>query len=560
MEEFSKLGLSEKTVSALKKKWYEKPTSIQANVIPILLEGKIDVIGQSQTGTGKTASFGLPILEKITRDSKHVKAIILTPTRELAIQVAKEIDSLKGDQSISIMAVYGGSGIDSQIQRLRTGIDIVVGTPGRVMDLQRRRALKLDKIEYAVLDEADEMLNMGFVDDIKEILEHAPKEKSMLLFSATMPKPILEIAKTYMREYKLIKAENKDLVTNTVTQLYYDIAAKDRVEGIRRILDYYIDFHGILFCNTKASVDTVTSQLTKLGYKAAALHGDITQAQREKILEQFKNRYFQILIATDVAARGIDVNDLTHVINFSLPQSPESYLHRIGRTGRAGKEGIAITLLMPSERQRLGLIERVNKCRLEKAELPSAKEIVTNREYSIKEIIAKVIEANKGKETTYTDMAKDLLQTNTPEDIVAAVLKYSFKNELELSTYKALSKPKSDEQLPADADHRRGGRGRGGYNRNSGGNRQRSNNGGRDNRSRDRRDNQGRSREGQRSQGHKRNTSDSRNKYKDTDSSRDRSKTSRRGSDRPNRGRSRGESKGDTPATRFKNDKPRRKR
>ncbi len=526
MEEFRKLGLSESTVKALERKGFTKPTSIQARVIPILLEGKKDVVGQSQTGTGKTASFALPILERLTKLNRSVQAIVLTPTRELAIQVAKEIDSLRGDQSVNVLAVYGGSGIDQQIKKLKSGIDIVVGTPGRVMDLQRRNALKLNNIQYAVLDEADEMLNMGFVDDIETILQNTPKEKNMLLFSATMPNAILKIAKKYMKDYEFVESEETQVITETVEQLYYDISAKDRVEGIRRVIDYYSDFHGIIFCNTKSSVDTVTNQLLKMDYSAASLHGDITQSQREKILQQFRDKKIKALIATDVAARGIDVNNLTQVINFSLPQSPESYVHRIGRTGRAGKTGIAITFIMPSERQRLSSVERVNNCKLKKAEVPSAKEIIQHKEFLIKDVIRSIIAANKGKDSKYDLMADELLNLYDAKDALSAVLKYSFKNELDTSTYKKLSKPQSGEALPPDADTNRGGR-RGSRSGNrSGGNFRRDRRD--DRRSGDRRGNDGRN-------------------------------SSRRGSDRPNRGRSRGNSQGGG-LSRFKSDMSRSSR
>ncbi|MDP3918319.1 MAG: DEAD/DEAH box helicase [Nanoarchaeota archaeon] len=440
MEEFKKLGLSDNSIKVLEKKGFTKPTSIQAKVIPLLLEGKKDIVGQSQTGTGKTASFALPILEQIKEHSKHVQAIILTPTRELALQVAQEINSLKGDKNITVLPVYGGAAIGPQRQKLKGGVDIVVGTPGRVMDLQRRRSLVLDNIQYAVLDEADEMLNMGFVEDIETILQNAPKDKKMLLFSATMPKPILNIAKKYMREYEFIEIEKTNVIIDTIEQVYYDINSKDRIEGIRRIIDYYPDFYGIIFCNTKAAVDLLTQELTKMKYMAAALHGDITQSQREKILFQLKNRSIKILIATDVAARGIHVNDLTHIINFSLPQSPEAYVHRIGRTGRAGKKGISITLVIPSEKRKLSFVERVNNCKLVKKELPSPKEIIENKEGKIKTKIHNIIEANAGKPSKYNLMAEELLTNHSAVDIISAVLKYSLNNELELNTYQDLSK------------------------------------------------------------------------------------------------------------------------
>ena len=286
MEKFIKLGLTEKTLRALEKKGFTEPTEIQAKAIPLLLEGKKDVVGQSQTGTGKTASFALPILEKIEENTKDVQAIILTPTRELALQVAEEIDSLKGDRRIEVLAVYGGTPISTQRQKLNRGVGIVVGTPGRVMDLQNRGSLRLNHIKYAVLDEADEMLNMGFVEDIETILKNTPKEKSMLLFSATMPKQILNIAKKYMKEYELIEVEKENVTIQTVEQVYYNVNGRDRTEALKRLIDNYVDFYGIVFCNTKAATDTLAHQLRKLHYSAAAIHGDISQGQREKILQQ----------------------------------------------------------------------------------------------------------------------------------------------------------------------------------------------------------------------------------------------------------------------------------
>ncbi|MEA3429943.1 MAG: DEAD/DEAH box helicase [Nanoarchaeota archaeon] len=442
MEEFKQLGLSDNVIEVLKKKGFTKPTTIQVKVIPLLLEGEKDVVGQSQTGTGKTASFALPILERIKERSKTVQAIILTPTRELALQVSQEIDSLKGNKNIRILSVYGGASIGPQRQKLKDGVDIVVGTPGRVMDLQRRRSLKLDDIKYAVLDEADEMLNMGFVEDIETILQHTPKDKKMLLFSATMPKPILKIAKRYMHEYEFIEVEKAHVVTKNVEQIYYDINPKDRVEALKRIIDNNLDFHGIVFCKTKAEVDVLSNQLVKMSYGVAGLHGDIAQNQREKILQQFRKKHVNVLVATDVAARGIDVNDLTHVINYSLPQSPQLYVHRIGRTGRAGKKGIAITFVIPSEKRKLVFVERTNNCKLIKQKLPSAKDIIKHKEAQIKTIIKNIIDATAGKASKYKLMAKELLEEHDSHEVVAAVLKYSLKHELDFNSYRDISEPK----------------------------------------------------------------------------------------------------------------------
>ncbi|MFC1754263.1 DEAD/DEAH box helicase, partial [Thermoproteota archaeon] len=369
-----------------------------------------------------------------------VQAIILTPTRELALQVSNEINSLKGNRRLTVIPVYGGAPIGPQRTALKHGVDIVVGTPGRVMDLQRRNSLRLNNIKYAVLDEADEMLNMGFVEDIETILKHTPKDKSMLLFSATIPKPILRIAQRYMREYEFIAVEKENIIISTVEQTYYDINARDRVEGLKRIIDFNIDFHGIIFCNTRSEVDILTQKLTKMHYSAAGLHGDITQSQREKILVQFRNKHVKILVATDVAARGIDVDNLTHVINYALPRSADSYVHRIGRTGRAGKLGKSITFVIPSEKRQLSFVEKVNNCKIVRQELPSPKDIVENKEAQIKNVIEEIIKSNSSISSKYNELAEELLKTNPPKDIITAILNYSFKNKLNSSEYKDLSK------------------------------------------------------------------------------------------------------------------------
>ncbi len=456
MEEFKKLGLSEKVIKALEKKGFEKPTPIQELTIPLLLKGNKDVVGKAQTGTGKTACFALPIIERISK-SKDVQAIILTPTRELALQVSKEIESLQGDKKFSILAVYGGSSIRDQMDKLRKGVQIVVGTPGRVMDLMNRKRLNLYHVAYAVLDEADEMLNMGFVDDIEEILSQTNKDKKMLLFSATMPREILKIAKKFMKDYELIEVENTQITSDLTKQVYYEVTGRDRMEALHRIIDITPDFHGIIFCKTRLMVDEVANKLINSNYDAAALHGDISQAQREKILGLFRKKSVSILVATDVAARGIDVNNLTHVINFSLPQSPEYYVHRIGRTGRAGKKGIAITFLIPSERRKLKFIERVVKQSLIKGTLPPIKEVLEIKKKAIKERLDKILKDDNTKK--YEDISKALLAENSPEKVVSALLKYIFKSEVESSKYKELQKVKPDNDRSRGRE-RRSSRGR----------------------------------------------------------------------------------------------------
>ena len=300
------------------------------------------------TGVQTCALPILPILETVDAD-KTVKALILAPTRELANQVADEIYSLKGKKDIRVLAVYGGASIENQIKKLKSGVDIVVGTPGRVMDLMRKKVLKVNNLDYFVLDEADEMLNMGFLEDIELILEQTNDEKKMLFFSATMPKAIMDIAKKFMDDYKLLKVKKQELTTDLTEQIYYEVKQEDKFEALCRVLDYTQNFYGIVFCRTKSEVDDVTNRLKARNYDAECIHGDITQGLRQKALDLFKKKVLTILVATDVAARGIDVSNLTHVINYSIPQEAESYVHRIGRTGRAGHKGIAITFVTPRE-------------------------------------------------------------------------------------------------------------------------------------------------------------------------------------------------------------------
>ena len=462
MTTFKDLGLSSTIIKALEKKGYSNPTEVQEKTIPLLLEGK-DVIGESQTGSGKTAAFALPIIEKIDDNSKKVQSIILAPTRELAMQVAKEIESLRGDKKVYSLAVYGGSSIREQLKSLKRGVQVVVGTPGRTLDLIKRKALDLSHVKFAVLDEADEMLNMGFVEDIETILSNTPKHKKMLLFSATMPRQIIGIAKKFMHNPVHVKLQRKE-ETLQIDEFYYSTMSRDRFELIRRVVDINSDFYGIIFCNTKADVDSVSHQLMHFNYKAAALHGDISQPQREKILLQLRKKQIMILDATDVAARGIDVNDLTHVVNFSLPQSPESYTHRIGRTARAGKKGTAITFLIPSDKRKLKFVERIINRQIPQRDVPKPEEIIEARSTQMKLKVHTLIESGKGKK--YQAFAEDLLANHEAKDVISALLKEAFK--IDAGNYKELRKVVSsgkDRKRPHD--RRRGKReeqGRGGRN------------------------------------------------------------------------------------------------
>lgn len=484
MNEFEQLGLSKETIEALEKKGYTKPTPIQERTIPILLKGEHDVIGQAQTGTGKTACFALPILENIIPQA-GTQAVILAPTRELAVQVTTEIKSLAGNKKVRVGTIYGGASMRDQLEELKRGLDIVVGTPGRVMDLIKRKRLNIADIQYAVLDEADEMLNMGFVEDIEFILKQTPVDKKMLFFSATMPKEILRIAKTFMREYEVIEVEKQQLTSDLINQYYLDIHAKDRYAAIKRIIASTPDFHGVIFCKTRAEVDQLAQKVAEDNLGGAALHGDISQDQREKIIKLFKAKKLSLLIATDVAARGIDVNDLNVVINYSLPQSPEIYTHRIGRTGRAGKKGTAITFLIPSESRKLRFIEKIIDMKIPKGELPSVQQIIKQKKIYIQDVIEKMLEADKP--TEYDGIAHKLLHNHEPFKVVSAVLRYSFMNELDENSFKNIDVVSSnDRQSEGGRDRdrsRRDGSRSGGYGRSRDSGRSGGRFGSRDNRS-----------------------------------------------------------------------------
>jgi ATP-dependent RNA helicase DeaD len=436
MEEFKKLGLSDDVINTLRRKGYVTPTEIQQRAIPILLDGKLDIIAQSQTGTGKTASFALPIIEKIKERANNVQAIILTPTRELAIQVAKEIESLIGRKRLRVLAVYGGTSVNDQMKQLRQGVDIVVGTPGRVMDQINRKSLNLSKVAFTVLDEADEMLNMGFLEEMEKILERTNPETKMLLFSATISREIHRIAKRFMRKHVVLEIENKELTIGLTEQIYYEVMAGDRFEALRRVIDISGEFYGIVFCRTRVDVDAVSRKLLDKNYSAAAIHGDISQEQREKILNLFRDRRVNILIATDVAARGIDVNDLTHVVNYALPQSPESYVHRIGRTGRAGKKGLAVTLIIPAERHKLRFIEKIIRTELKKGKLASVEEVIAFQKEHIKQTVEGYRKSEKAK--SFESIAQELLIRNTPVGALSSLLEYTFKSALNPGNYKKI--------------------------------------------------------------------------------------------------------------------------
>ncbi|MBD3264658.1 MAG: DEAD/DEAH box helicase, partial [Candidatus Omnitrophica bacterium] len=326
MKTFQDLGLSRQALDVVKQKGFEVPTAIQVKTIPFILKKDKDFVGQAQTGTGKTAAFALPIIDLLKKDSGVVQVLVLTPTRELAIQVSEEINSLRGKREFSVVPIYGGQSIGLQLRRLSRSVSVIVGTPGRIIDHLNRGTLKLDKISYLVLDEADEMLNMGFVEDVTKIIKSTNSSKRTFLFSATMPSEVMQIARKYMAGYEIVRISSEQLTVSQTDQIYFEVDAQNKFEALCRIIDVEEKFYGLVFCKTKIDVDTIARHLYERGYDADALHGDMSQSLREKVLDKFRKRVISVLVATDVAARGIDIQDLTHVINYSLPGDPHSYV------------------------------------------------------------------------------------------------------------------------------------------------------------------------------------------------------------------------------------------
>lgn len=372
---FEEMCLDTRIMRAIAEMGFEQPSPIQAQSIPIAVEGK-DMIGQARTGTGKTASFGIPMLQRINPKDKNLQAIVLCPTRELAIQSANEIRKLaKFLHGIKVLPIYGGQEISKQIRSLKSGVQIVIGTPGRVMDHLRRHTLKPQTVDIVVLDEADEMLNMGFREDIETILGQLPEERQTMLFSATMPKPILEIAKRYLHEPEIVKVIQKELTVPKIEQYYYEVNPRKKNEVLSRLLDMYDPSLSLVFCNTKRKVDELVADLKGRGYFAEGLHGDMKQSQRDRVMNGFRNGRTDILVATDVAARGIDVDDVEAVFNYDVPQDDEYYVHRIGRTGRAGREGRAFTLVVGKEIYKLKDIQRYCKTKIRRQPIPSVNDV-----------------------------------------------------------------------------------------------------------------------------------------------------------------------------------------
>ena len=430
---FEDLGLDTRILRAITEMGFEEPSPIQAKAIPEVMSGR-DVIGQAQTGTGKTAAFGIPLLQKIDPKNRKLQAIVLCPTRELAIQVADEIRRLcKFMHGIKVLPVYGGQDISIQIRSLKGGVQLVIGTPGRVMDHLRRHTLKFDELHTIVLDEADEMLNMGFREDIETILKNAPQERQTILFSATMPQPILDITRNYQKDAVMVRVVKKELTVKNIDQYYYEVKQKNKEEVLSRLIDMYNPKLSLVFCNTKKRVDELTEALKGRGYFAEGLHGDLKQSQRDRVMKGFRTGKTEILIATDVAARGIDVDDVEAVFNYDLPQDDEFYVHRIGRTGRAGRVGKAFTFVVGREVYKLKDIQRYCKTKIYAQPVPSLNDVTAIRLEKVMEEIEEIIK-NEDLRSMMRVIERQINEEDyTAMDIAAAFLK-KYMGEFEQNT------------------------------------------------------------------------------------------------------------------------------
>ena len=428
---FDELQLDERILRAVTDMGFEATTPIQAQAIPVQLEGR-DVIGQAQTGTGKTAAFGIPLLQKINPKSRKLQAIALCPTRELAIQVAEEVRRLAQHmKGIKVLPIYGGQDIVRQIRGLREGVQIVIGTPGRVMDHMRRETMKCDNVQTVILDEADEMLNMGFLEDMETILTQLPEDRQTVMFSATMPMEIQEIARKFQQNPVNVKVVKKELTVPKVTQYYYEVKPKTKVEVMCRLLDMYAPKLSVAFCNTKKQVDELVQELQGRGYFAEGLHGDLKQEQRDRVMNSFRNGATEILVATDVAARGIDVDDVGAVFNYDIPQDDEYYVHRIGRTGRAGKGGIAFSFVVGKEVYKLRDIQRYCKTRIIPQAIPSLDDITAIKAEKIMEQVKEVLSETDLSSMVHIIEQKLMEEDYTSLDVAAALLKLSMGEENE---------------------------------------------------------------------------------------------------------------------------------
>ena len=431
MKTFEELGVSEEIRHAIEELGFEQPMPVQEAVIPYLLGNGNDVIALAQTGTGKTAAYGIPVLQKVDPTKKETQALILSPTRELCLQIADDLsDFSKYIGGLHVAAVYGGASIEMQSRQLRKGAQIIVATPGRLIDLMKRGVAKLENVNNVVLDEADEMLNMGFTESINAIFEGIPSERNTLLFSATMSKEIEKIAKSYLNDYKEIVVGSRNEGAEKVNHIYYMVHAKDKYLALKRIVDYYPSIFAIIFCRTKVETQEIADKLIRDGYNAEALHGDLSQQQRDLTMQKFRQHNVQILVATDVAARGLDVDDLTHVINYGLPDDIESYTHRSGRTGRAGKKGTSISIIHTRERYKVREIEKIIQKEFVDGTLPAAKEICSKQLFKVMDEILKVDVNEEEIEPFIKDINRHF-EFIDKEDIIKKIISMTFNRFLE---------------------------------------------------------------------------------------------------------------------------------
>lgn len=457
MKTFEELGVSPEIRKAIEELGYENPMPVQEEVIPYLLGNGNDVVALAQTGTGKTAAFGLPLIQKIDVKNCVPQALVLCPTRELCLQIAGDLtDYSKYITDLKILPVYGGSSIDSQIRSLKRGVHIIVATPGRLIDLMERKVAQLATIRDVVMDEADEMLNMGFTDSINAILENIPQDRNTLMFSATMSPEIARIAKTYLHEAKEITIGTKNEGSKNVNHVAYIVHAKDKYLALKRVVDFYPQIYGIVFCRTRKETQEIADKLIQDGYNADSLHGELSQAQRDLVMQKFRQRHLQLLVATDVAARGLDVNDLTHVINYGLPDDTESYTHRSGRTGRAGKTGISIAIINLREKGRMKEIEHIIKKKFEVSVLPSGQEICQQQLIKVIDDIEKV-KVNEEEIETFLPGIYRKLDWLDKEDLIKRVVSLEFNRFLDY--YKnapEIEQPKANEKKSEAKESRKG--------------------------------------------------------------------------------------------------------
>lgn len=450
---FDELNLSKDIQRAIKDMGFEEATPIQSQAIPAIMEGK-DIIGQAQTGTGKTASFGIPLIEMLDPASKNIQGLVLCPTRELAIQVAEELSELlKYMKNIKIVPIYGGQSIDRQIKALKFGVHVVIATPGRLIDHINRGTLKLENLKMVVLDEADEMLDMGFREDIEKILKTSPPERQSIMFSATMPKPIMDLTRKYMKNAEHIKVVHKELTVPNVNQFFFEVRPNMKLEVLTRLIDIHDPKLSLVFCNTKRVVDELVSHLQARGYFAEGLHGDMKQMMRDRVMSKFRNGTLEILVATDVAARGIDVDEIDAVFNYDMPQDEEYYVHRIGRTARAGRAGQAFTFVVGRDFNKIKDIERYTKTKIIRQTIPSAKDVEQVRMNTMMEDIKKVLDSNEDKNRYIHIVEKLLSEEYTSVEIAASLVKMLMGKEEELL--------KIDESYSAGSEFRDGGRDKG---------------------------------------------------------------------------------------------------